>query len=285
MEPEHHAAIAALQLFLLISIAQKGQGHAVSAQGGLHHIGDEALVGHRVDVLHILPAVLLVLLQVIIGAVGNAPQLPPAKGEAELKVGGGHGIMGELLCLMVPEPQVFRLDAKGNQPIPAEAAPVFKPLHILPRLAEELQLHLLKLPRTEDEVAGGDLIPEGFANLRDTQGQLAPGGAHDVLEVHKNALGGFRAQVDLGRAVLSHPLMGFEHHVELADGGEILLPAAGAGDGLLLDVFLHLLVAPAVRLHQLALFVGVVLDQLIRPEAGLAGAAVHERVVEAAHMA
>ncbi len=76
--------------------------------------------------------------------------------------------------------------------------------------------------------------------------------------------------------------MGFEHQIELADAGEILLSADGADDIVFLDVFFQLRIAPAVAGLSAA---GEVLDQLIGAEARLAGLAVHQRIVESAHMA
>ena len=63
----------------------------------------------------------------------------------------------------------------------AEGAPVVEPLQIGAGLAEELQLHLLELPGTEDEVAGGDFIAEGLADLADAEGQLLAGGTLHIL--------------------------------------------------------------------------------------------------------
>ena len=41
-----------------------------------------------------------VLLQVVIGTVGNAPQLAPAEGEQVLEVGGRLGVEGQLVLLV-----------------------------------------------------------------------------------------------------------------------------------------------------------------------------------------
>ena len=79
--------------------------------------------------------------------------------------------------------------------------------------------------------------------------------------------------------------MGLEHHVELADAGEIVLAAGRAGNLLLLDEALELLVRPAVRLDLLTVGLRPVLDQLIRAKARLAGLAIHQRVVEVADVA
>ena len=99
--------------------------------------------------------------------------------------------------------------------------PIGKPFQVGVGLAEELQLHLLKLPDTEDEVAGGDLVAEALADLGNAEGQLFPGGALHVLEVDEDALGGFGPEIDLALGVLGHALEGLEHQVELTDLGEI----------------------------------------------------------------
>ena len=83
--------------------------------------------------------------------------------------------------------------------------------------------HLLKLPGAEGEVARGDLIAEGLAHLAHAEGQLPAGGALDVLEVDKDALGGFGAEVDGVFCVLGNTLEGLEHQVELADVGPVVL--------------------------------------------------------------
>ncbi len=111
--------------------------------------------------------------QVIVGTVGYAPQLAPAEGEQELEVRGGLGVEAQLLGIMVTETQVLILHARERQqPLMAEVAPVLEPFQVGIGLAEELQLHLLKLANTEDEVARGDLVAEGLADLADAEGQL-----------------------------------------------------------------------------------------------------------------
>ncbi len=138
------------------------------------------------------------------------------------------------------------LQAEVEQPLVAEIAPVGEPFQIGARFAEKLQFHLLEFAGAEGEVARGDLVAEGFADLADAERNLAPGCPLDILEIDENALGGFRTQVNLGLAVLGDALEGLEHQVELADIGEIMAAAIGAGNLLFPDIGDQPVVVPAV---------------------------------------
>ena len=225
--------------------------------------------------------------QVIVGSVRNAPQLAPAEGEQELDIRGGLGIEGKLLLIVVAHTHFLFLHAEGLQPVDAELLPVGKPLQIRIRLAEEFQLHLLKFAGPEGEIAGRDLVAEGFSDLADAEGDLLPGGTLYVFEVDKNTLRGFRTQIDGILRILGNALEGLEHQVELTDLRKVMLAAGGAGDAVLLDEIHHLFLAPAV--HGTAkvdtVFLREVLDQLIRAEAFMAFLTVHQRIGKASQMA
>ena len=225
--------------------------------------------------------------QVEVGAGGHAPQLAPAEGEDELKVGGGVGVVAQLLGVVVPQTQVLVPDAQAQQPVVAELLPVGEPLQLSPRLAEEFQFHLLKLTGAEGEVARGDLIAEGLADLAYAEGQLPAGGPLDILEVDKNALGGLRAEVDGVLGVLGDPLEGLEHQVELPDVRPVELAAGRTADIVLLHKGLHLRLAHSVHaVAQVeAVLLAPVLNDLVGAEALLALLTVHQGVGEAAHMA
>ena len=81
MQVQHRAHVAALQLLLLVSIAQECQHHAVNTQRRLDAVGDVALVRHRVEVFQRLAGMVLMLRQVVIRAVGDAPEFTPAEWE------------------------------------------------------------------------------------------------------------------------------------------------------------------------------------------------------------
>ena len=83
-----HVVVALLVLaddLLVVGVHQEGQGHAVGAQGGLDDIGDIVLVLLLVEVGEILAGVLLVLLEVVVGAVGQPHSSPQPKGNMNSK--------------------------------------------------------------------------------------------------------------------------------------------------------------------------------------------------------
>ena len=271
----------------VVGIGQEGQERAFDAEGRLDDIGDIARVLLLIEIRQILAGRVLMLRQVIIRAVGNAPELAPAKREQELEVRRRLGIEAQLLRVMVAQAKVLLLHAEGEQPLLAEAAPVGKPLEVRARLAEELQLHLLEFTHAENEVARCDLVAERLADLADAERQLAARGALHVDEVHKDALRRLRAEIHGVLRVLRDALERLEHQVELTDIREVVLAARRAADVLLVDEALHLGLREGVDgLRQLLAGLGaVVLDELVCTEALMALAAVHQRVGEAAEMA
>ena len=73
--------ISALQLFLVISSAQKCQNDTVCTQRRLNNIRDIFFIFGIVKVRQILTGNLCMTGKVVIGTVSDAPQLAPAKGE------------------------------------------------------------------------------------------------------------------------------------------------------------------------------------------------------------
>ena len=286
MQNGSHIVLLGVQNLLVVSAAQESQHHTVRAQRGLDHVGDVFAVFFIVEIGQILSGHLLVTAQVIIGTVRDAPQLTPAEGEQEFHIRGGLAVEGQLLLLMIAVTHFLMLQAQAVQPVQTELLPVVEPLQIRIRLAEELQLHLLKLSGTESEVSGGNLIPEGFSDLSDTEGQLLSGSSLYIFEVYKDTLGGLRTEIYRVFRVLGNTLEGFEHQVELTDIGEIVLSAGGAGNLMLLNESGHLFLAPGVHafLQHNAFLRAVILDQLVGAESLMTFPAVHQRVGKTAQM-
>src|SRR5205814_6853824 len=132
--------------------------------------------------------------------------------------------------------QVLRVHAEVEVPVEAVFDPALVPRFVAQlaglehrgRLDEELNLHLLELARAEDEVAGGDLVAERLADLRDAERQLAPRRLQHVVEVDEDALRRLRTQVRDRRVLLHGPHEGLEHEVELARRRELALAALRA---------------------------------------------------------
>ena len=113
VEAQHGAGLTAHGL-LVVGVDQQRQHDPVHARRRLDDVGDEAPPGHRVEVAEVDPARPLVGREVEVGAVGDALQLPPAEGIEVLDVGGRLGVVGQLLLLVVAQPEV----ATGAPPAP-----------------------------------------------------------------------------------------------------------------------------------------------------------------------
>ena len=189
-------ALRIVEVLLVVSLAQEGEGDAVAAEARLDDVGDIVLVRLLVVVGEILAARLLMAAKVVIGAVGDAPQLAPVgKREGVLDIRSSAGVERQLRRLVVAQSEVFVLYAEALEPVYAVVLPVREPLKVGARLAEELALHLLKLAGAEGEVSRRYLVAERLADLADAEGQLAAGRALDVREVYEYALRRLRAEV------------------------------------------------------------------------------------------
>ena len=175
-------------------------------------------------------------LEVEVGAVGDSLQLVPPPGEQELHVGGGRRVVGELVGVVVAQPE---LSTRGcpRSSVPPEplVQPVLEPTGGLIGGDEVLHLHLLELPGPEDEVLRGDLVAEGLAHLGDAEGRLLPSGLDDIGEVDEHALGRLRPEVGDRPLVLQGPGVGLEHEVEGPGRGEL---GRSAGRAYALDLVL-----------------------------------------------
>ena len=182
--------------------------------------------------------------------------------------------MGELLGGVLVKAQVALTNPQVGVPGPAVVDPVLMPLLVGARFAEELQLHLLELAGSEDEVARGDLVAEGLADLADAEGRLLSSGAHDVGEVDEDALSRLRTQVVQAGFVVDRTEVGLEQAGELTRlGPPAALPGHRVG---------HVGELDGRGIQTLAL--GVLLDELVSAVASVRMEGLHERVGECAHM-
>ena len=267
------------EVLFVVSVAQERQRYAVRAEGRLNDIRHIASVRLRVEIGEVLAGMLLMAGEVIVRAVCNAPKLSPAEREQILNIRRRLGVEGELLLAVVAQADVRFVQTEVQKPVFAEIFPVVEPVEVRARLTEEFALHLLKLANTENEVARGDLISEALAHLTNAERHLLARGALNAREVDKNALCSLRAEVQLALCVFRNTLERLEHQVELADVRKVVAAAFRAGNVVVGDELLHLLVRPTV-----CGFAGEVFNELIGTMTGLAVLAVHQRIGEAAHV-
>ena len=181
MQNGAHVVFRRVHDLFVVSVAEERERHAVTAERRLDHIRHIVLVRFLIEVGEILAGGLLMALEVVVRAVGNAPKLAPV-GEREgvFDVGRGAGVERKLRRLVVAQTQMLFLDAETQQPVLAVVLPVGEPFKVRAGLAEELALHLLKLARAEREVARRDLVAERLADLADAERELPARRALDV---------------------------------------------------------------------------------------------------------
>src|SRR4051794_33015047 len=108
------------------------------------------------------------LLEVIICAIGDTPQFFPTKRKAIVQVIGVLTVMATFAVGVATPAQIFCAYAEAlDHETPHHLLPILE--HSLPvrfrRVEEIFNFGLLKLQRTEDKLAGGDLVAETFTDL------------------------------------------------------------------------------------------------------------------------
>ncbi len=157
---------------------------------------------------------------------------------------------------------------------------IFVKLGIRALLAEGLELHLLKLNRSECEVARSNLISESLADLTDAERKLCSHAALYVEIVYILTLCIFRTQIDNALCVVRYSPVCLEHKVELSYVRKVVLAAVRTGNRMSLDVVKHLLFR-----HAVGVSIGVeVVYKVVGSVAHLALLAVKERIGEARNM-
>jgi hypothetical protein len=152
--------------------------------------------------------------EIEVATVGDARELGPADRVQVLDVARGEGVVGELVRLVGPNAEMGLADSEPRVPAIPLVDPVLEPRLRLLWGHEVLHLHLLELERPEDEVAGGDLVAEGLADLRNAERRLAARDLRDVLEVDEDALSCLGTEVGILAGLLDGTDARPEHQVE-----------------------------------------------------------------------
>src|SRR6266850_375192 len=159
--------------------------------------------------------------EVEVAAIMNPFQLAPAERVLVLDIERGARIVRQLLRAMLMKPQVLQSDAKAEIPVEACFPPMLEPLHGGVGFDEELHLHLLELTGAKDEVAWGDFIAEGFADLGDAEGDFLARWLLYITKIDVAPLRGFRPQVDACPLFLHGANVGLKHQIEQPRFGQL----------------------------------------------------------------
>src|SRR5258705_3463998 len=98
---------------------------------------------------------------------------------------------------MLAETNIFLANAVSGVPGKALVDRLLMPFFIRSRQDKELDLHLLEFPGAECKIAWRDLITKRLADLRNAERQLLPRCLQNVVEIDKDPLGRFGAEIGL----------------------------------------------------------------------------------------
>ena len=221
MEPKD-SSFFSLDFVYLIGRAKNGKKGSIDPQAWLDYVGQIFGFEGFVEVLEVFSRMLLVLAQVKIPPGGNSFQfmLPERKLESDVRT--CLSVMGKLfLGVYFLTQKVFR-QAYGAKPCFSgiDPFPVIPPPLLFARRDEILDFHLLEFTRSENEISRGNLVSKGFPDLGNAKGDFDPTGIHDVFEIRKDSLGGFRPKITKRGPVAQGSDVSLEHHVEFPGGSK-----------------------------------------------------------------
>ena len=157
-----------------------------------------------------------VLLQVIIGALGNTFKLSPTPWKFKLNVASASRIMRKFIFGVLANPQHVGRDAQVDIPLHARLAPVVVPLRTFAWRNEEFELHLFELARAKNKVTGGNFISETFTHLSNSKWRLLATRLQDVGEIDEHTLRSFWAKINSRTLTLDRAGMRLEHQIKSA---------------------------------------------------------------------
>ena len=138
------------------------------------------------------------------------------------------------------------------------------------RINEVLNLHLLKLAATEDEVARCNFITKCLALLSDTKRQIRIKSINDIFKISENTLSGFRAKVADTIFTLCSTNVSLEHHIKGTRAAQWI--TIRAYNSLLADRRVHLLHRHTIRIN------AVVFQNMICPVAPVINRVLAQRI-------
>ena len=135
-----------------------------------------------------------VLREVVIATVVNTHELiVAATWVVVFNIPSVFGVEDEVFVLVPME--VFFFDTEAKEPVPLLLLDALVVVFVFARFDEILRVGLFKFAAAEEEVARGDFVAEGFADLGNTERHLDAASIDDVLKVEINTLTGFARKI------------------------------------------------------------------------------------------
>ena len=175
-----------IELILVICVAEDCKENATETHRGFEYPGNVLLPCLGVGVAEVGTRELHMLREVVVGAIVNTLDLVKATRELVLNIPCILRIEDEVLVLL--EAKLVLRDAKRKIPVEPVLLDSLIGRLVLVRTDEVLRIRLLELPRSEEEIAWRDLVPERLPYLRDTERNLRTHRVNDVLKVQVDAL-------------------------------------------------------------------------------------------------
>ena len=194
MKLENSAVVAFFVFLYGVSIAEDGEEEPAETHRGLKNPRDVFFVSYGVGIVEVGTREFFVLREVVIATVVNTHELiVAATWVVVFNIPSVFGVEDEVFVLVPME--VFFFDTEAEEPVPLFLLDALVILFILTRFDEILRVGLFELAATEEKVAGGDFVTEGFADLGNTERYLDAASIDDIFKVEIDTLAGFARKI------------------------------------------------------------------------------------------
>ena len=194
MKLENSAVVAFFVFFYGVGITKNSKKEPTETHRSLKNPRDVFLTGYWVGIMKVGTREFLVLSEIVIAAVVNTHELiVAATWVVVLNIPSVFGVEDEVFVL-VPV-KVFLLNTKTKEPVPLLFLDALVVIFVFAGLNEILSVGLFELAAAEEEIAGGDFVAEGFADLGNTKRNFNSASIEDVFVVEVNTLTGLTWKV------------------------------------------------------------------------------------------
>ena len=194
MKLENGAVVAFFVFFYSVGITKNSKEEPAEAHRSLENPRDVFFVSYGVGIVQVGTREFFVLREVVIAAVVNTHELiVAATWVVVFNIPSIFGVEDEVFVL-VPVKVLF-FDTEAEEPVPLFFFDALVVVFVFAGFDEILCVGLLEFAATEEKVAGGDFVTEGFADLGDTERHLDATGIDDILKVEIDTLAGFARKI------------------------------------------------------------------------------------------